>query len=236
MRTIALALSSWLVIGPARRALRGYRKRADRAWALYPVTYAISTACYAIEMIRAAVLRGHAPAGYVGRGSEPRLRDYPGLVSVVMPSFNEAGHLARHVNDTLAALDELGCRHALYIILDVSDDDTRAIAQRAADGRRGVKAVGLDRNSGKGIASIHGSNVVSGDLVLFVDADLEVHPRELSILYETMVRERADVVIGSKPHPRARIHYPRARKILSIGMTRWSACCSASPCAIRRRD
>ena len=237
-RTIALALSSWLVVGPARRALRGYRMRPDRAWALYPVTYAISTACYAIEMIRAAVLRGHAPAGYVGRGSEPRLRDYPGLVSVVMPTFNEAGHLARHVNDTLAALDELGCRHELIIVDDGSDDDTRAIAQRAAKRQPiGVKAVGLDRNSGKGFAldprSKRGQRRFG--------PVCRCRSRGSSAPALDPLRDDGSRTCGrgdrlqAAPSREDRVPTRSAGSCRS-GTTRWSACCSASPSAIRKRD
>lgn len=218
-RTIALVLSSWTFVGPAWRALRGFRRRPDPVWALYPVAYAIQTAAYALEMSRALLLRGHirAPAGKIGRGKEPKLRDYPGLVSVVMPSYNEAGHLAAHVADTLAAMDELGCRHELIIVDDGSGDDTRSIAKSAAAADHRVTVVGIDENIGKGFALIHGARRAGGDLVLCVDADLEVHPRQLSILYETLVRERADVVIGSKLHPRARIEYPTNRRILSFG-------------------
>jgi glycosyltransferase involved in cell wall biosynthesis len=188
-------------------------------WALYPLAYAIQTAAYALEMLRALMLRGHmrAPAGRIGRGSEPRLHDYPGLVSLVMPTYNEAGHLAAHVAETLAAIDEIGCRHELIIVDDGSGDDTRGIAREAAAADRRVVVVTLDENMGKGFALVHGARAASGDLILCVDADLEVHPRQLSILYETLVRERADVVIGSKLHPRARIEYPAKRRILSLG-------------------
>ena len=134
-----------------------------------------------------------------------------------MPAYNESGLLAGHLAEAVSALERIGCRYELIIVDDGSDDDTRAIAHDAAGANRHVTVVGLDRNSGKGIALIHGANVVRGDLVLFVDADLEVHPRQLSILYETLVRERADVVIGSKLHPRARIEYPSGRRVLSIG-------------------
>jgi len=121
------------------------------------------------------------------------------------------------VTDTLEAMAQIGCRHELIIVDDGSGDDTRAIAKRAAASDHRVTVVGIDQNIGKGFALIHGARRAEGELVLCVDADLEVHPRQLSILYETLVRERADVVIGSKLHPRARIEYPVNRRILSAG-------------------
>ena len=50
-----------------------------------------------------------------------------------------------------------------------------------------------------------------------MDADMEVHPRQLSILYAALSGARADVAIGSKMHPRSTIDYALKRRILSYG-------------------
>jgi glycosyltransferase involved in cell wall biosynthesis len=49
-RTAPLALSSLLLVGPALRALRGYRRRPDPAWGLYPLLHAITTLAYLREL------------------------------------------------------------------------------------------------------------------------------------------------------------------------------------------
>jgi glycosyltransferase involved in cell wall biosynthesis len=46
LRAGLLALSSLTVVGPAVRAVRGYRRCPDRAWALYPILHLITTAAY----------------------------------------------------------------------------------------------------------------------------------------------------------------------------------------------
>jgi glycosyltransferase involved in cell wall biosynthesis len=52
-RVAWLALNSLLLIGPAVRALVGFRRHPDRAWALYPLLYLITTLSYMRESLRA---------------------------------------------------------------------------------------------------------------------------------------------------------------------------------------
>ena len=77
--------------------------------------------------------------------------------------------------------------------------------------------VRLERNAGKGWALVRGAQLARGELVLFMDADLDVHPRQLAILHDALVSDGADVVIGSKLHRGSRIAYPWRRRILSLG-------------------
>lgn len=49
-RTAPLALSSLFLLGPSMRALRGYRRRPDPAWMLYPLLHAITTLAYLREI------------------------------------------------------------------------------------------------------------------------------------------------------------------------------------------
>ena len=52
-RLFARAAWSLTVVGPAIAAVRGYRARPDRAWALLPALYAITTLTYVAETVRA---------------------------------------------------------------------------------------------------------------------------------------------------------------------------------------
>ena len=217
-RTLAVAASSMLVVRPALLAARGFLRQPDRAWALYPLLLLIATLAYASEILRALVLRGHrrAPPGLLGRSSEPRLADFEGLVSVVMPAFNEATTVERNLCETFDALERLGCRHEVIVVDDGSSDETPALVARVASRRASLRLIRLGENTGKGFALVRGASEARGDLVLFLDADLEVHPRQLGLLYEVLVRERVDLVIGSKLHPRARIDYPPRRRVVTL--------------------
>ncbi len=49
---------------------------------------------------------------------------------------------------------------------------------------------------------------VRGNIVAFLDADLDLHPEQIQPLFYALKENGADVVIGSKRHPRSRVKYP----------------------------
>ena len=139
------------------------------------------------------------------------------LVSVVIPAFNEGALVERCVRETVSTLTGLQFRHEVIVVDDGSDDGTAELAHAMAERFGNVRVIGHNVNRGKGSALIRGAAAAVGELVLFLDADLEVHPRQLRLLWQTMESENADVVIGSKLHPDSQIDYPLDRRVLSRG-------------------
>ena len=142
---------------------------------------------------------------------------HPGLISVVIPAYNEASRIGRCLRETHETMTALGSAFELIVVDDGSYDDTLSLAQLAAEDLDGVRVIGYPENLGKGYALVEGAKQAKGDLILFVDADLEVHPRQLGLLYAVLIGLEADVVIGSKMHPSSTIDYPLKRRILSSG-------------------
>ena len=138
-------------------------------------------------------------------------------ISVVIPAFDEAERIARTLRETDAAMAAFGAPYEILLVDDGSVDGTIERAQQSAVGLDHVRLVRLDRNAGKGWALVRGAQLARGELVLFMDADLDVHPRQLAILHDALVSDGADVVIGSKLHRGSRIAYPWRRRILSLG-------------------
>lgn len=66
-RLYARAAWSLTVVGPVIAAIRGYRAQPDRAWALLPALYAITTLTYVGETVRARF----SGAGSRARGGDP---------------------------------------------------------------------------------------------------------------------------------------------------------------------
>lgn len=139
------------------------------------------------------------------------------LVSVVIPAFNEAVHIERTLAETVAAMEELGRPYEVIVVDDGSDDGTAELVAEAAAELPRVRVVGHGVNLGKGSALIRGAVAALGDLVLFVDADLEVHPRQFALLHEELETRSLDVAIGSKLHPGSQIEYTSYRRFLSLG-------------------
>ena len=126
---------------------------------------------------------------------------HPGLISVVIPAYNEGARIARCLRETHETMTSLGSDFELIVVDDGSYDDTLSLARLAAEDLAGVRVIGYPENLGKGYALVEGAKEAKGDLILFVDADLEVHPRQLGLLYAVLIGLEADVVIGSKMHP-----------------------------------
>ncbi len=148
-----------------------------------------------------------APAPMLGKDS----------ISVIIPAFNEAERVARTLHEIDAAMAAFGAPYEIVLVDDGSSDDTIEHAKRAAATLEHVRLIRLDVNAGKGWALVRGAQVAHGELVMFMDADLDVHPRQLAILHDALERGGADVVTGSKLHPASQVHYPLRRRVLSLG-------------------
>ncbi len=114
-------------------------------------------------------------------------------LSVVMPVYNEAGHIEKIVDAVLAVPVE----KELVIVDDCSRDGTRD--KLAAIGRRsGIRVLLHQINQGKGAALRTGFAAATGDLVIVQDADLEYDPREYPRLIAPLLVGQADVVYGTR--------------------------------------
>lgn len=155
------------------------------------------------------------PKDAMGRngGRDARLLDH--LVSVIMPAYNEGHHIRRNLEETLRLLNRVKCPFEIIVVDDGSDDSTPREVLRVREGEERVVLATHPRNLGKGAALRTGVSMARGDLVVFLDSDLDLHPRQLIMLFRRMRDSRADVVVGSKWHPASRIRYPLQRKIIS---------------------
>ncbi|MGH9256615.1 MAG: glycosyltransferase family 2 protein [Vicinamibacterales bacterium] len=115
------------------------------------------------------------------------------LLSVVMPAFNEAATIEEIVRRVVA----LSLRIELIVVDDASTDGTRQLLQGLQQ-QLGFTLLLQPHNQGKGAALRRGFEVVTGDLVVIQDADLEYSPEELPMLIELICQGRADVVYGSR--------------------------------------
>ncbi|HEV3158324.1 MAG TPA: glycosyltransferase [Candidatus Baltobacteraceae bacterium] len=152
------------------------------------------------------------------RDSERFVRFAQPRLSVLMPAFNEANRIAANLLETIASLDVFEPHSEIIVIDDGSADGTYEEVQvLAALYPRRIVAIRLNVNEGKGGALRAGVKAARGDLLAFLDADLDLHPRQLELFIRMMTTRDADVVIGSKMHPDSSVDYPASRRILSAG-------------------
>jgi glycosyltransferase involved in cell wall biosynthesis len=136
-------------------------------------------------------------------------------LSLVLPAYNEAGVIYEAVREAARAMEALGRSYEIVVVDDGSTDETPGEIDRAVSGLSGVKVVTIPENTGKGNALKRGFQASTGQLVCFLDSDLDIHPYQVQNLLSEMDRTGADVVIGSKRHPRSRLEYPRIRRFYS---------------------
>jgi polyisoprenyl-phosphate glycosyltransferase len=112
-------------------------------------------------------------------------RPYPGLLSLVIPMYNEDAALPFLRKALEQFMSEVPSETEVILVNDGSSDSTLPlVAVWAAEDPR-VKVVALSRNFGHQIASTAGLDFASGDAVVILDADLQ-HP--LKVIHEMIRR------------------------------------------------
>jgi glycosyltransferase involved in cell wall biosynthesis len=138
----------------------------------------------------------------------------PGIkLSVIVPAFREAGHIQENLGKLLGELDGLGRTYEVIVVSDGNTDETAREAERVVSPN--IKVIEYNRNMGKGYALRCGVVHSSGELVTFIDADMELDPKYIKPFVAVMDAFECDAVIGSKRHPMSRVHYPFFRRAQS---------------------
>jgi glycosyltransferase involved in cell wall biosynthesis len=138
-----------------------------------------------------------------------------GKVSVIVPCFNEGDRIRKNLCEICDFLAAFTPDSELIAVDDGSLDDTFAEIQAASAAHPSIHPVHYDENVGKGFALREGFGRATGQYVVFLDADLDLHPRQIASFFEKLDHENADVVIGSKRHPLSKIDYPWKRVWIS---------------------
>ena len=139
-----------------------------------------------------------------------------GSISVIMPAYNEATHIVDNLREVVDALAGR-CDYEVIVVDDGSPDRTyrEALKFAAPDASR-VRVVRYDENLGKGNALMCGTWFARGDYIVFLDADMDLHPSQLPLFFAILEKTGADAVIGSKRHRASRVDYPFVRRLYSI--------------------
>ena len=127
------------------------------------------------------------------------------LISVIVPVYNEAAT----IRELLRRVARVPIRKEIIVVDDGSTDGTAEILRRIQDHPNSVPGDQLPapchlrvlyhhHNQGNGAAIRTALSVVTGEIVLIQDADLEYDPAEYTSLIQPIIEDRADVVYGSR--------------------------------------
>lgn len=135
--------------------------------------------------------------------------------SLVMPAYNEGDNIEALVEKVDQAAKRTGLRYELIVVDDGSVDSTQRRLMNCAHDNGYLRAIGYPKNMGKGYAIKTGFEHAKGEIVVFMDSDLDICPDQIT-RYVTLL-EHGDVAIASKWHPQSHVEMPLARRILSRG-------------------
>jgi len=134
-------------------------------------------------------------------------------LSVVVPAYREGFRIVRSLQLLKREMQQTGAEFEIVLVCD-GCRDTYEAAKPYAD--RHVTVHYYERNMGKGYALQYGADRATGELVTFIDADMNIHPREIVTFVKLMDALDADIVIGSKRHPQSKVNYPAFRRLQSL--------------------
>lgn len=121
------------------------------------------------------------------------------MVSVVIPAHNEQERIGVAVDSVLRAFSKNSMRVEVIVVDDGSTDATQQEALRMAHQYpEQVRVTSVSSNHGKGFALRTGFAQSKGDLVGFIDADLEYPVDALPIMASIMREETRACAIGSR--------------------------------------
>ena len=137
---------------------------------------------------------------------KPPLEKYS--VSIIVPARNEEGN----IKGVLKKIPKFGKATEIIFVEGHSKDDTyKTIKKEIKDNKGSISArLYRQKGAGKGDAVRLGFSKAKHDLLMILDADLTVDPKELPKFYEAISSGKGDLVIGS------RLIYPRQKQAMRM--------------------
>ena len=117
------------------------------------------------------------------------------VLSVIIPVYNERGHVAKLVD----AVRKVPASKEVILVDDGSNDGTtEIIRERILTKYPDTRYFRHPINRGKGAAIQTGIQNMTGDLVVIQDADLEYDPQDYPVLMKCFENSSTQVVYGSR--------------------------------------
>ncbi len=140
--------------------------------------------------------------------------DFPKL-SVIIPVYNKEKSFKQCFNSMKNVLDTTKLSYEVLIVDDGSTDNTKTVILEQMNNDSRIKTISFDQNIGKGYAIQKGILHSKGELVMFIDGDLDISPE---VIKDYLIElENCDLAIASKKHPSSVVRMSFTRKFLSDG-------------------
>lgn len=119
-------------------------------------------------------------------------------ISVVVPLLNEEESLPELTAWIRRVAEANNFSYEIVLIDDGSTDSSWAVIEKLSQENPHIKGIRFQRNYGKSAALNEGFKVVTGEIVITMDADLQDSPDEIPGLREMILTKNFDLVSGWK--------------------------------------
>lgn len=116
-------------------------------------------------------------------------------VSVIVPARNEADRIGLTIKALLESKPKEVGEVEIVVVDDASEDETGEVAKMSG----ATKVIRMHRHSGKGAALRRGVSEATGDVFLFVDADLGETASGMWELVKPVIRGETDMAVAAPP-------------------------------------
>jgi polyisoprenyl-phosphate glycosyltransferase len=120
-------------------------------------------------------------------------------VTIILPCYNEEGHVVAEVERIARAMDDSGYSYELLAIDDGSTDQTLAKLHEAAPRFPQLEVVPMPRNGGSGVVRRIGTQRARGEIVAWTDADMTYPNERIPELVRVLEKDpMVDQVVGAR--------------------------------------
>ncbi len=129
---------------------------------------------------------------------EQRAENQMVSISCVIAAFNCEAIIEDSVLRLSDFLEQQTDSFEIIVVNDGSTDETATSLRRAKETCQLMKVITLESNRGKGGAIREGVLAASGDVIFFVDDDLNVEVESMAKVLEAVLVEKFDLAIGNR--------------------------------------
>lgn len=141
-------------------------------------------------------------------------------LSLVLPTYKKEDIVIDQLDRVYSYLSRINPDFELIFVIDGYVDNTKDILEKYIKENRLYKAnvVGYRINKGKGYAVRYGMKRATGDIIGYMDADMDIQIRTLGRAIKEMKKDYINIVIPSKFHIESNVNMKLDRVIFSYGL------------------
>lgn len=139
------------------------------------------------------------------------------MISIILPTYCEAGNINNLIKDLIEHLKLSNRRLQIIVVDDNSPDGTAQEVQKLVEQNFPVKLFVRKNQRGLATAIAYGIKRSKGDIIVLMDTDFNHQPKDVSRLLQPILKQKADLVIGSRYISGGGMHKSEAGTIQFLG-------------------